>query len=94
MDNREKIFNIAKESYPDSEAFPENYDEACKSNTYGDSLARFIAVEIWEVMEGFEGEPEEALEEAILALENAKDDIDAVVEGLRAYGSLSLCPNS
>jgi hypothetical protein len=81
-----EIYNAAREAYPDPDFFPENYEEArSDSGTHtGDTLAHFVAVEIWEVMDGQET-LEGCREEAIRALHNAQDDLQAVIDALEVY---------
>jgi hypothetical protein len=83
---RREIYNAAHEAYPDPDFFPENYAEASSdSGTHtGDNLAHFVAVEIWEVMDGQET-LEGCREEAIRALRNAQDDLQAIIDALEVY---------
>jgi hypothetical protein len=79
---RREIYNVAKNAYPDF--FPEDYERARGGDTLGDTLAEFIAIEIWEVMEGQET-LKGCRDEAICALRNAKEDIQAIIDALEVY---------
>lgn len=81
---RREIYNAAREAYPDPDFFPENYDDAVKGEPKGDTLARFIAIEIWEVTEGHET-LDMCRDEAILALRKAQDDLQKVIDALETY---------
>ena len=81
---RREIYNAAKEAYPDPDFFPENYDDAVKGEPKGDTLAHFVAIEAWEVMEGQET-LEGCREEAIRALRRAQEDLQAIIDALEVY---------
>jgi hypothetical protein len=81
---RREIYNAAREAYPDPDFFPENYDDPVKDEWKWDNLARFIAIEIWEVMEGQET-LDGCRDEAIRALRNAQEDLQAVIDALEVY---------
>lgn len=81
---RKEIYDAAREAYPDPDFFPENYDDAVNGEPKGDTLARFIAIETWEVMDGHET-LDACRDEAIRALRTAQEDIQAVIDALETY---------
>jgi hypothetical protein len=74
---RRKIYNAVREVYPDSDYFPENYED-CES---GYNLAHFISAEIWEVMEGQET-LDDCRDKAIFALHKAQEDMQTIIDTL------------
>jgi hypothetical protein len=82
MNARDKILKAAREAYVEPDAFPETYEQACdKELNLGDGLARFIAIEIWEVTEGHD-DLVAAGNEAICALEKAESELAQVRRAL------------
>ena len=82
MNIQQKILVAAREAYVEPFVFPESYEQAIdKEINLGDGLARFIAVEIWEVTQGY-ASFEEARNEAIRALEKAEAELAQVRHAL------------
>ncbi len=93
MTNNKKKINIAKivyDAYPHSDLLPIDAEQDCRtlqtllskvtSENIGDSLFKFMVVEI---IEGGDS----TLDGANRALERAKADIEAVLQALRAAGT-------
>jgi hypothetical protein len=79
-----QLLNTANKGYPDG--FLENhYDNKTgklKKSTSGDSLARFIVVELSETFDPEKSDEIQA-SQAIDMMERAKDDLQGVIEALR-----------
>lgn len=88
MSVREEILKAAREAYVEPDAFPESYEQACdRSLNLGDGLARFIAIEIWEVTEGHD-DLVTARNEAICALEKAETELAQVRRALQGMSNV------
>ena len=83
---RREIYNAVREVYLDLDFFPESYEKATNvgAQITTHALSHFVAVEIWEVMEGQET-LEGCREEAIVALRNAQNDLQAVIDALEVF---------
>ncbi len=93
MTNNKKKINIAKivyDAYPHSDLLPIDAEQDCRtlqtllskvtSENIGDSLFKFMVVEI---IEGGDS----TLDGAIRVLERAREDVEAVLQALRAAGT-------
>ncbi len=83
-----ELLDIASSGYPDecTRLFYNKKTGKPKYHKTGDTLAKFVVIELFETYEYAEDDTEEAvLDNAIQKLETAKDDLESVIQALRGY---------